>query len=309
MRICFMGTPEFALPTLQVLAEKHEVVAVVSQPDKPKGRGKKLQFTPVKELALSLGLEVLQPEKIKNPDFVETLRRLDADIFIVIAYGQILSEEILNIPKYGCLNIHGSLLPKYRGAAPIQWAIINGENVTGVTIMQMDKGLDTGDMILKKEMPILADDDSNSLHERMSVIGAEALITALESIENGTAIFTKQDDNLSTYASMLKKQMGHISWDDTSDKIINLIRGLNPWPTAYTYMDGETLKIWKAKKSTDDYNGANGEIVKVDVKDGITVKTGDGAIILTEIQGKSGKRMEATKYILGHNIKNGIILN
>jgi len=308
MKVCFMGTPEFAGPTLKALVERHEVVAVISQPDKPKGRGKKMQPTPVKELALSLDLNVLQPPKIKDSDFVSILRELNADIFVVVAYGQILSEEILNIPKYGCLNVHGSLLPKYRGAAPIQWSIINGETVTGVTIMQMDKGLDTGDIILKKEMPIASDYTSGDLYNEMSVVGADALIEALELIENGTATFTKQDDSISTHAPMITKQTGHINWSNTSEEIINLIRGLNPTPTAYTSISDVTMKIWGAKKSTTTtYTGLAGEIVNVDAKEGITVKTGDSAIILTEIQGKSGKKMEATKYILGHEIKNGMI--
>lgn len=309
MKICFMGTPEFALPTLKALAENHEVVAVISQPDKPKGRGKKLQPTPVKELALKLNLEVYQPAKIKDTAFIDVLKQLNADIFIVIAYGQILSEEVLNIPKFGCINVHGSLLPKYRGAAPIQWSIIDGEEVTGITIMQMDKGLDTGDIILQKQIPIHMDDNSGILHDKMSHLGAEALLEALKLIENGTAKFTKQDDSLSTYASMLTKKTGHINWEYDSQKIINLIRGLNPWPSAYTYInENEILKIWNAKLSDVKYSGVNGEVLKIDVKEGITVKTGDGAIVLTEVQGKSGKRMKATDYIMGHNIDTGIIL-
>lgn len=310
MKICFMGTPEFALPTLKALAENHEVVAVISQPDKPKGRGQKLMPTPVKELALKLNLEVYQPVKIKDPAFINILKQLNADVFIVIAYGQILPEEILNIPKYGCINVHGSLLPKYRGAAPIQWSIINGEKETGVTIMQMDKGLDTGDIILQKQMPIHIDDNSGTLHDKMSYLGAETLLEALILIENGTATFTKQDNSLSTYASMLTKKMGHINWEYNSQKIVNLIRGLNPWPSAYTYINNEqTLKIWNAKISNIKYNGVKGEVVNIDVKEGITVKTGDGAIILTEVQGKSGKRIKATDYIMGHNIDKGIILS
>lgn len=308
MKICFMGTPEFALPSLKALTENHEVVAVVSQPDKPKGRGKKLQPTPVKELALSLNLKVLQPPKIKDLEFIKTLQDINADIFIVIAYGQILSEEILNIPKHGCINVHGSLLPKYRGPAPIHWSIINGEDTTGITIMQMDKGLDTGDIILKKEIKISSHDTTSTLYNKMSILGAEALIEALVCIENGTAKFIKQDDSISTYAPLLTKKIGHINWSDNSQSILNLIRGLNPWPSAYTYINQKPLKIWSAQKCDITYSGTVGEIVNVDVKKGITVKTGDGAIVLTEIQGKSGKKMDATNYIMGYNVEQGIIL-
>ncbi|MDE6181969.1 MAG: methionyl-tRNA formyltransferase, partial [Eubacteriales bacterium] len=243
MNIVFMGTPEFAVPTLEKLIKHHNVIAVISQPDKPKGRGKKLVPTPVKEFALNNGItNILQPTSIKDENFISELEKLNADIFIVVAYGQILSEKVLNIPKYKCINVHGSLLPKYRGAAPIQWSIINGEEKTGVTIMYMEKGLDSGDMILKKEIEITKDETYKSLHDKMSVVGADALIEALNLIENGKSNPEKQDDSLSTYAPMISKETGHINWDNSSKNIINLIRGLNPIPMAYTIYNGEIFK-------------------------------------------------------------------
>ncbi len=307
MNIVFMGTPDFAVETLKKLIEKHNVIAVISQPDKPKGRGKKLVNTPVKQFALDNGIEkIYQPEKIKDEEFVKELEKLNANLFVVVAYGQILSEQVLNIPKYGCINVHGSLLPKYRGAAPIQWSIINGEEKTGVTIMYMEKGMDTGDMILKEEIIIEPKDTYKTLHDKMSIVGAEALIKALELVENGTVNAQKQNDDEATYAPMITKEMGHINWNNTSKDIINLIRGINPMPMAYTIYKDETFKISEAEEVTG-YNGNIGEIVDV-IKDGFIVKTKDTAIIIKEMQAKGGKRMKTSDYLRGHSIEKNIIL-
>ena len=308
MNIVFMGTPDFAVPTLEKLIEHHNVVAVVSQPDKPKGRGKKLVPTPVKEFALNNGItNILQPTSIKDESFIPELEKLNADIFVVAAYGQILTEKVLNIPKYRCINVHGSLLPKYRGAAPIQWSIINGEEKTGVTIMYMEKGLDSGDMILKKEIEITKDDTYKSLHDKMSIVGADALIEALNLIETGKCNPEKQDDSISTYAPMISKETGHINWDNSSKNIINLIRGLNPIPMAYTIYNNEIFKIYKAEE-INGYNGKIGEIIDIINKKGFVVKTKDSALLITEIQAKNGKRMNTSDYLRGHTIDKGIVL-
>ena len=307
MNIVFMGTPDFAVETLKKLIEKHNVIAVISQPDKPKGRGKKLVNTPVKQFALDNGIEkIYQPERIKDEDFVKELEKLNADLFVVVAYGQILSEQVLNIPKYGCINVHGSLLPKYRGAAPIQWSIINGEEKTGVTIMYMEKGMDTGDMILKEEIIIEPKETYKTLHDKMSIVGADALIKALELIESGSVNAEKQNDDEATYAPMITKEMGHIDWNNTSIDIINLIRGINPMPMAYTIYKDETFKISEAEE-IEGYNGNIGEIVDV-IKDGFIVKTKDTAIIIKEMQAKGGKRMKTSDYLRGHSIEKNIIL-
>lgn len=308
MNIVYMGTPDFAVPALEKLIKKHNVTAVVTQPDKPKGRGKKIIFSPVKELALKNNIEVFQPEKVKDENFIKQIEKLNPDIIVVAAYGQILNEKILNLPKYGCINIHGSLLPKYRGAAPIQWSIINGEEKTGVTIMYMEKGLDTGDMILKKEIPINKEDTYGSVHDKMSLVGAEAVIEAIEMIEKGNVNAQKQDDTLSSYAVMISKDIGHIDWNKNSNEIINLIRGLNPAPIAYTFYEDEVLKIWEAEQICCELEMKNGEIIDVMPKKGILVKTNDSAILIKEIQQKGGKKMSCPDYLRGHNIKKGTIL-
>lgn len=307
MNIVFMGTPDFSVESLKRLKEKHNVVAVVSQPDKPKGRGKKLVNTPVKQFALDNGIEkIYQPEKIKDEDFVKVLKNLDADLFVVVAYGQLLSEQVLNIPKYGCINVHGSLLPKYRGAAPIQWAIINGEEKTGVTIQYMEKGLDSGDMILKEEIIIEKTETYKTLYDKMSIVGADALIKAIELIETGNVNAEKQNHDEATYAPMIYKEMGHINWNNSSKDIINLIRGINPIPMAYSIYKDEVFKISEAEEVLG-YSGNIGEIVDLQ-KDGFTVKTKDSAIIIKEMQAKGGKRMKTSDYLRGHSIEKGIIL-
>ena len=307
MKVIFMGTPDFAVPTLEALIEKHEVLAVVTQPDKPKGRGKKMVFPVVKEKALEHNITVYQPQKVKTPEFVEVLKEYQPDIMVVVAFGQILSEEILNIPKYGCINVHGSILPQYRGAAPIQWSIINGEEFGGVTTMYMAKGLDSGDMILKAKEKIKPDDTYGSLYDRLSVIGADLLIKTLDLIENGEVKRIPQNDEEATFAPMIKPELEHINWNGKNTDIVNLIKGLNPQPVAYTMLNDEKLKIWFAETIDGDYNGEPGTIVDVRKRD-FVVMTAEGAVAVKEVQAQGGKRMSADAYMRGHAIEKGTIL-
>ena len=308
MRVIFMGTPDFAVPSLEALLTKHEVVLVVTQPDKPKGRGKKMVPTPVKACALEHGIPVLQPEKVKEPEFVEQLRSYEPDLIAVTAFGQILSEPILEMPKYGCINVHGSLLPKYRGAAPMQWSIIDGEKVTGITTMYMAKGLDSGDMLLKAEVEITDEDTFATIHDKMAVTGANLLLDTLDQLEAGTLERIPQDHDAATYAPMITKETGHIDWSKNRQDIINLIRGLNPVPAAYTIYEEEVLKIFGATLSDVQSDGAaNGEIVAV-TKKGFVVKCGDGCLLITEVQARGGKRMMTDAYLRGHAMKEGILL-
>lgn len=307
MRVIFMGTPDFAVPSLEALLTKHEVVLVVTQPDKPKGRGKKMVPTPVKACALEHGIPVLQPEKVKEPEFVEQLRSYEPDLIAVTAFGQILSEPILEMPKYGCINVHGSLLPKYRGAAPMQWSIIDGEKVTGITTMYMAKGLDSGDMLLKAEVEITDEDTFATIHDKMAVTGANLLLDTLDQLEAGTLERIPQDHDAATYAPMITKETGHIDWSKNRQDIINLIRGLNPVPAAYTIYEEEVLKIFGAALSdVQADSAANGEIVAV-VKKGFVVKCGDGCLLITEVQARGGKRMMTDAYLRGHAMKEGIL--
>lgn len=307
MRVIFMGTPDFAVPTLEALIEKHEVLAVVTQPDKPKGRGKKMVFPVIKEKALEHNITVYQPQKVKTPEFVEILKEYQPDIMVVVAFGQILSEEILNIPKYGCINVHGSILPQYRGAAPIQWSIINGEEFGGVTTMYMAKGLDSGDMILKAKEKIKPDDTYGSLYDRLSVIGADLLIKTLDLIENGEVKRIPQNDDEATFAPMIKPELEHINWNGKNTDIVNLIKGLNPQPVAYTMLNDEKLKIWFAETVDGDYNGEPGTIVDVRKRD-FVVMTAEGVVAVKEVQAQGGKRMSADAYMRGHAIEKGTIL-
>ena len=308
MRVIFMGTPDFAVPSLEALLTKHEVVLVVTQPDKPKGRGKKMVPTPVKACALEHGIPVLQPEKVKEPEFVEQLRSYEPDLIAVTAFGQILSEPILEMPKYGCINVHGSLLPKYRGAAPMQWSIIDGEKEAGIPTMYMAKGLDRGDMLLKAEVEITDEDTFATIHDKMAVTGANLLLDTLDQLEAGTLERIPQDHDAATYAPMITKETGHIDWSKNRQDIINLIRGLNPVPAAYTIYEEEVLKIFGASLSDVQANSAaNGEIVAV-VKKGFVVKCGDGCLLITEVQARGGKRMMTDAYLRGHAMKEGILL-
>ena len=308
MKVIFMGTPEFAVPTLQKLIEHYEVVAVFTQPDKPKGRGQKMQYTPVKEKALNYQIPVFQPEGLKNNKDVENLiKGINPDAIVVVAFGQILPKSILELPKYGCINVHASLLPKLRGAAPINWAIINGEKITGVTTMLMDVGLDTGDILLKKEIEILEDETAGELHDKLMQLGADLLIETLKGLENGEIVPVKQDDNLSSYAPMLNKEMGHINWNRDFKSIHNLIRGLIPWPGAFTFYDEQMIKIWKSKKKRNNICGQPGEIIDV-TKEGIEVACNVGSIEIIELQEVGGKRMDVASYLNGHRLEIGKIL-
>ncbi len=303
MKIVFMGTPDFAVSSLEALLLSHEVVAVVTQPDKPKGRGKKMMCSPVKEFAIEKNIPVLQPIKIrKDEEFFTILKSYSPDLIVVVAFGQILPVSILELPKFGCICVHGSLLPKYRGAAPIQWSVIDGEDVTGVTIIYMDKGIDTGDMILKSEFKIESSDTFGTVHDKMAPVGADALIEAIKQIENGTAKREKQKDELSSYASMITKETSKIDWNNKSSQIINLIRGLNPVPVAYTYYNNELIKIWAAEIFDCSTPATCGEVIDVIKNKGIVVKTSDSAVLITEIQGQNGKRMSTSDYLRGHTI-------
>jgi methionyl-tRNA formyltransferase len=294
LRLVFMGTPDFAVPSLSSLYDDgYSIEAVITQKDKKRGRGKKLQYTPVKQKALELGIEVFQPENINDDETKEMLREINPDFIVVVAYGQILKKDILEIPKYGCYNVHASLLPKYRGAAPINWAIINGENETGVTIMEMAQGLDTGDMIISSSIRIDSGDTTEDIHDKLANLGADLIVEALEKIFKGNAEKIPQDHSKSSYASMLSKEMGMIDWNNDGEDIINLIRGLKPWPSAYTMYKGDMIKIHKASLSDEKYDGANGEIVKVS-KDEIYVKIKDGSIKIEELQFPGKKKMRTS---------------
>ena len=277
MRVIFMGTPDFATGTLEEIVKAgHEVAGVVTQPDKPKGRGKTMMPTPVKETALKYNLPVYQPKKVREPEFVELLRSLKPDVMVVAAFGQIITKEILEMPKYGCINVHASLLPAYRGAAPIQWAVINGDKESGVTIMQMDEGIDTGDMIEKAVVPIAEDETGGSLFDKLSHTGAKLCVKVLRDLEEGKAVRKKQPEESTTpYAKMIDKKMGEVDWKKSAKEIEQLIRGLNPWPSAYTKVHGKTLKLWKAKVLLETSQMNPGQIVKV-TKDSLAVQTGQG---------------------------------
>lgn len=289
MKIVFMGTPDFAAGILEdIIKAGHEIALVVTKEDKPRGRGKEVTFTPVKEVALKHNLPVFQPHRIKDAEAIETLKKYEADVFVVVAYGQILSREILDMPKKICVNIHASLLPKYRGAAPIQWAVIDGEQYTGVTTMRMEDGIDTGDIIETITYELKSDETGGSLFDKLMELGGKLIVSTLEKIENGTATFTKQDDSNSTYAKMLNKKLGDIDFSMDAVSIERLIRGLNPWPSAYTSLNGRNLKIWKAVTKEDEYEGQPGEIVYVS-EDEMYIKTGKGVLGIIELQ-LEGKR-------------------
>lgn len=308
MKIVFMGTPDFAVGALEALVEAgHKVVAVVTQPDKPKGRGKEMQQTPVKACALKHNIEVFQPVKIKTPEAVEVLKGYGADLFVVAAFGQILSKEILDMPKFGCVNIHASLLPKYRGAAPIQWAILDGEKETGVTIMQMNEGLDTGDMLTKVIVPIEDTDTGESLFDKLAEAGAKLLIETIPQIEAGILHPEAQDDSLSTYAKMIKKEMGLIDWKKEAVVLERLVRGMNSWPSAYTHFNGKTLKVWEAGVELKEAKAEPGTVVEV-TKNSIKVQTGQNLLVLKQIQLEGKKRMDVASFLLGYKVEVGTML-
>lgn len=309
MKLIFMGTPDFSVGTLEALiAAGHEITLVVSQPDKPKGRGHELAPTPVKETALKHGLKVFQPKRLKDPETIRTLEETPADAIVVIAFGQIVPAAILHMKKYGCINVHGSLLPKYRGAAPIQWAVIDGERESGVTIMQMDEGLDTGDMLLKGSVVLDEKETSGSLFNKLSALGASLCVEALEKLEKGELTPEKQGESPTEYARMLTKEMGELDFSRDAVTLERLIRGFNPWPSAYTRLGDKTLKIWAAdvceKQDPKKQPGTVTEVAKQD----FTVACGEGALKITELQLQGKKRMDAAAFLRGYHLEAGMKL-
>ena len=312
MKIVFMGTPDFARDSIEAIYNAgHEIIGVVTNPDRPQGRGMKMIPSPVKEFALEKELNIYQPEKVKkNTEFIDEIKNLNPDVICVVAYGKILPKEILEIPKLGCVNVHGSLLPKYRGAAPIQWAVLNGDKVTGITTMYMDEGMDTGDMILKEEVTIGEDETTGELWDRLSKIGGNLLVETLNKIEQGTAPREKQGENY-TMAPMLDKTMAKIDWENqTAEQIKNLVRGLNPIMGAYTFLNHKKIKFWKVDIATENEIIAenfeilkNGTVVVSNSKDGLYIKAKDGIIKVLEIQGENARRMLIGDFLRGNNIK------
>ncbi len=327
MRILFMGTPDFAVPCLDALVKSgRDVVGVVTQPDRPKGRGRQLTPSPVKLKATQCGIPVYQPEKIKSPEFVSQLKEIRPDLIVVVAFGQLLSPEILDLPPYGCVNVHASLLPGYRGAAPIHWAVINGEKETGVTTMYMDRGLDTGDMILNQLIPVAEDDTVGSVHDKLAEAGARLLIKTIDAIEKGQAPRTPQDHSAATYAGLLKREHERIDWDRGAEDIRNLIRGMNPWPGAYTTLGDRVLKVWQAESFEADgatapqalsgsmaareaYEGSapgdSGKVLQIIPGRGLVVQAGNGCLLLTEVQLQGSRKMSVEEFLRGHPVKLG----
>ena len=309
MKVIFMGTPDFSVGTLEALVEAgHEVVLAVTQPDKPKGRGKEMQFTPVKECAIKHGIPVYQPRRVREAECIEELKKYQADVCVVIAFGQILPKEILEMTPYGCINVHASLLPKYRGAAPIQWAVINGEEVSGVTTMQMDEGLDTGDMLEKVIIPLDSKETGESLHDKLAEAGAKLCVQTLAKAEKGELTPEKQGESPTAYAKMLDKTLGNIDWTKSAVEIERLIRGLNSWPSAYSTWNGKMMKIWEADVIYEEADAVPGTIVRVE-KTAFYVKTGDGLLKIKSLQIPGKKRMDADAFLRGYQVKEGDVLN
>ncbi|MBR6329010.1 MAG: methionyl-tRNA formyltransferase [Lachnospiraceae bacterium] len=313
MKIVFMGTPEFASVSLKKLIEDgHEIVLAVTQPDREKGRGKKIQASPVKELAVAEGIPVFQLARIKDAEAVEELKKYDADIFVVAAFGQILSRDVLDIPKYGCINVHASLLPRYRGASPIQWAILDGEEITGVSIMQMDEGLDTGDVLGSSAVSITADDTGASLHEKLAEEGSALLLKVLKQIEDGTVVRTPQSDEDSCYAGLIRKDMGRLDFTKSARQLDRMIRAFNPWPGAYTTLNGRILKIWNAEPveahevASQDRSSACGTIIAV-APDSFDILTGDGALRVFQLQSEGKKRMCTADFLRGYKLEKNTV--
>lgn len=310
MKIIFMGTPDFSVGTLEALIEAgHEVVLAVTQPDKPKGRGGKMQFSPVKDAALVHGIPVFQPKRVREPDCIGELRKYDADVIVVVAFGQILPKEILEMTPYGCINVHASLLPKYRGAAPIQWAVINGEEVSGVTTMQMDEGLDTGDMLLKTEIVLSEKETGESLHDKLAAAGAKLCVETLKRLEEGNLTPEKQGESPTEYAKMLTKDLGKIDWNISAASIERLVRGLNSWPSAYTDWNGKTLKIWEADVCPQARQEVRkpGTVVNVE-KNSFSVQTGDGVLKVLALQIPGKKKMDTGAFLRGYRMEEGTVL-
>jgi len=314
MRAVFMGTPEIAATVLKsVLESKHEVIAVVTQTDKPKGRGHEMAFPPVKEVALEAGISVLQPQRAKDEAFIEELRALNPDIILVAAYGKLLPKAILDMPKFGCINVHASLLPKYRGASPIQWAVLNGDETSGVTIMHMAETMDTGDIIMTEEVVLAEDETAGSLHDKLAEIGGPLLITAMDALETGRAPRIRQNEEEATHVKMLDKTMGNLDFSKPAVQLERWIRGLNPWPTAYTKLDGKMLKLWKAEVlssetlTKEEKNMMTGTIVSV-AKDSFDVLTGEGILRVKELQLEGKRKMTTEEFLRGFGLEAGTVL-
>ncbi len=308
MKIVFMGTPDFAVPTLDSLCRKgFDVELVVTQKDRPRGRGKKTQYPAVKEKAISLGLKIHQPDNVNDDETIGIIKDIDPDFIVVVAFGQLLKRDLLELPSYGCINVHASLLPKYRGPAPINWAIINGEKETGVTIMEMAEGLDSGDIYMSRTMEIRDEDDYISIYNELSLQGADMLVSTLKKIIENDAIKTSQDDSLSTYAPMIYKDTGRISWNKKGQEIVNQIRGLQPWPGTYTKYKDEILKIHQVELLSKSFQGENGEIVKVS-NDGVYVNAVDATVLIKLLQFPNKRKMEVKEYLAGNDIELGIVL-
>ncbi|PKM96045.1 MAG: methionyl-tRNA formyltransferase [Firmicutes bacterium HGW-Firmicutes-1] len=311
MKIIFMGTPDFSVPTLKTLiGSEHELIAVVTQQDKPKGRGNKLSHTPVKEVALEYNIPVFQPKKVREAEFIQLLTELQPDVIVVIAFGQILPKALLEIPKFGCINVHASLLPKYRGAGPIQWSVMNGEKETGLTTMFMDIGLDTGDMLLKEAIEIDKDETGGSLHDKLSILGGPLLIRTLKQLEEGSITRICQDHQAASYAPMLSKELGKINWNNSAIEIERLIRGLNPWPSAYTYYEDKMLKIWKAELVTVNDNTIKaGTIIDIVKNEGFIIKCNENALFIKELQLQGKNKMDAASFLRGVTLNVGYNFN
>ncbi len=314
MRAVYMGTPEIAAVILKsVLASEHEVVAVVTQPDKPKGRGHEMAFPPVKEVALEAGIPVYQPQRARDEEFLAEIKALNPDIILVAAYGKLLPKVLLDMPKFGCINVHASLLPKYRGAAPIQWAVINGDEKSGVTIMHMAETLDTGDMIMTREVTLAPDETAGSLHDKLAEIGGPLLLEAMDALETGRAPRIRQNEEEATHVTMLDKTMGDMNFRQPAVQLERLIRGLNPWPTAYTKLDGKMLKIWKAEVtsaeelSRDQKSHEPGTIVSVE-KERIGILTGEGVLWVKELQLEGKRKMMTEEFLRGFKVEAGTVL-
>lgn len=312
MNVVFMGTPDFSVGTLEeIIKAGHTVSAVVTQPDKPKGRGGAVAMSPVKEVALKNGLTVLQPVKASNPEFVEELRGYNPDVIVVVAFGQLLPKAIIDMPKYGCINVHASLLPKYRGASPIQWAVIDDCEYSGVTTMQMNEGLDTGDILLVEKVKLDKKETAGSLFDKLSEVGAKLLVDTLKQKEAGTIKPVVQNDSEATYVKMINKSFGEIDFNLSAKRIECLIRGLNPWPSAYTHLNGKMLKIWDADVCEDKENSTDnavGTVTKVN-KNSFVVKCGDGSLIINEVQLEGKKRMDAGSFLRGNGLEVGTVLS
>ena len=309
MRIIFMGTPDFSVPTLEALvASEHEVAAVVTQPDKPKGRGKEIHMSPVKECALKHNIPVYQPVRARDEAFVEEMRTLKPDAMAVIAFGQILPKSLLDLPKYGCVNIHASLLPKYRGAAPIQWAVINGDEETGITTMMMDVEMDTGDMLEKTVVKLNPDETGGSLFDRLSLLGGDLILSTLSKLEKGEITPQPQDHAQATYVKKISKSMGDIDWTMDAVSIERLVRGLNPWPSAFTRWNGKMLKIWEAKVLPDlETKAPCGSVISAS-DEGLKIQTGNGVLCVTSLQLEGKKRMDTAAFLRGYQVESGFIM-